>query len=545
MGLQNSKIMICKNVKLEKDYKDVLDYTEANMVTLCTTKAVASASDYSFIRKEKNTIQTSFAYSDALKCNYMAFQNTDYDSKWFFAFIDDVEYSNDGTARIKYTVDEFSTWYDYWNPQACFVEREHVNNDTIGYNTIPEGIEFGDYVINTTGKVTTTLDSNLYIAMGTTKLPSNTPGVTGYKMYGKVYSGVTYLMFQNTESATKFVKAIDSMGQDSSSLILNVCTVPMKMFWNQFGDITWYTGDLGSETGISFTPLPNMTTKTLDTVTFSSPSALDGYSPKNNKLLCYPYNVFHISNNAGIEGEFRYEDFTNLAPVFNVVGTFSPSCSIMCFPTNYKRDSYDNSGYKYGIPVAKYPQGSWNSDNYTNWLVQNGVNILGQRIDAPTSHAIAGSLQAFTGAVTKQYDSVGAGFGTMLGAVQEMYRASLTPNTVNGQINQGDLTCAIGKMSPTYYKMTIKQEYARMIDDFFSKFGYKINRLKLPNQVGRQNWNYVKIGVTENIGYSTNSNRSVPSASMEIINNIYRNGVTIWHSHDNLGNYSLSNNIVT
>ena len=98
MGLQNSKIIICKNIKLEKDYKDVINYTEQQMVTLCTTNAVAIDSTYSFIRSEKNVIKTSFSYEDALKCNYMAFQNPDYSNKWFFAFIDDVEYANDGTS---------------------------------------------------------------------------------------------------------------------------------------------------------------------------------------------------------------------------------------------------------------------------------------------------------------------------------------------------------------------------------------------------------------------------------------------------------------
>ena len=144
MGLQNSQIMICKNIRLEKSYKDVLNYTEQQMITLCQQNAVASANNYSFIRGERGYIKTSFSYNDALKCNYMAFQNTDYSNKWFFAFIDDVIYDNDGTARIRYTVDEFSTWFDYWEAEPCFVEREHVSDDTVGLHTIPEGLEFGD-----------------------------------------------------------------------------------------------------------------------------------------------------------------------------------------------------------------------------------------------------------------------------------------------------------------------------------------------------------------------------------------------------------------
>ena len=52
MGLQNSNIMICKNIKLDKSYKDVLNYTEQQMVSLCQANAVASANNYSFIRNK-------------------------------------------------------------------------------------------------------------------------------------------------------------------------------------------------------------------------------------------------------------------------------------------------------------------------------------------------------------------------------------------------------------------------------------------------------------------------------------------------------------
>jgi S-adenosylmethionine:tRNA ribosyltransferase-isomerase len=129
-------------------------------------------------------------------------------------------------------------------------------------------------------------------------------------------------------------------------------------------------------------------------------------------------------------------------------------------------------------------------------------------------------------------------------AVKEQYRASMIPNSIGGQVNSADVMYAYNKMSPTYYKMSIKEEYARIIDDWFSRFGYKINRVKVPNQSGRLYWNYVKIGSGENIGYSTNPTRSVPSSSMEVINNIYRSGVTIWHNHNNIGNYALNNTIV-
>ena len=88
-------------------------------------------------------------------------------------------------------------------------------------------------------------------------------------------------------------------------------------------------------------------------------------------------------------------------------------------------------------------------------------------------------------------------------------------------------------------KMRCKKEYLQIIDDYFSKFGYKINRVKIPNIIGRTNWNYIEIASTEEIGHG-----DVPSRAMEQINTACRNGTTIWHNHANLGNYSLDNSIV-
>lgn len=70
-------------------------------------------------------------------------------------------------------------------------------------------------------------------------------------------------------------------------------------------------------------------------------------------------------------------------------------------------------------------------------------------------------------------------------------------------------------------------------------FGYAVRHLESPNLTGRSNWNYVQIGNSEEIGYG-----DVPSKFMDIINSACRKGVTIWHSHTNLGNYALSNPIV-
>jgi hypothetical protein len=74
----------------------------------------------------------------------------------------------------------------------------------------------------------------------------------------------------------------------------------------------------------------------------------------------------------------------------------------------------------------------------------------------------------------------------------------------------------------------------------FHVSGYKTIRVVSPNLTGRTYWNYIEIGPHEEIGYG-----DVPTKYMEEINKACRTGVTIWHNHANIGNYTLNNTIVT
>ena len=85
--------------------------------------------------------------------------------------------------------------------------------------------------------------------------------------------------------------------------------------------------------------------------------------------------------------------------------------------------------------------------------------------------------------------------------------------------------------------LSIKSEYAKMIDDFFTMYGYKVNSVKIPNITGRSNWNYVKTIDSIIIG-------NVPQNDLQEIKNMFDDGVTLWHNTSTFLDYSQSNNIV-
>lgn len=191
------------------------------------------------------------------------------------------------------------------------------------------------------------------------------------------------------------------------------------------------------------------------------------------------------------------------------------------------------------IALGKYPSLSWSSDGFTNWMTQNAVN-LGVNV---VNTAVGSGLQIAGGIargnpipVVSGITSVATNTASMIG---DMFKASMGSNTAQGNANAGDVSFSQNLARFKVMHMRPKKEYLQIIDDYFTRYGYKVNRIKVPNITGRTYWNYVEIGASEDIGYG-----DVPSKFMEEINNACRKGITIWHNHANVGNYSLNNTIV-
>ena len=89
--------------------------------------------------------QAQFDYFDSLEkieidsCNYQRKDNVlmfpahidsiienNYDDKWFYAFIVNMEYENNGTTKIYLATDTWQTWCFDLDFKQSFVEREHI-----------------------------------------------------------------------------------------------------------------------------------------------------------------------------------------------------------------------------------------------------------------------------------------------------------------------------------------------------------------------------------------------------------------------------------
>ena len=263
--------------------------------------------------------------------------------------------------------------------------------------------------------------------------------------------------------------------------------------------------------------------------TISKPTSIDGYTPKNKKLLTFPYCYLNVSNNNGVTNSYLYELFKDNQAIFNIKGVPSVGGSIKCVPYQYKCGG-ENNNEDEGIMAGKYPTLSWSEDAYTNWLTQNAVN-LGLGLASNVISIVSGVASG---------NGIGIISGSMGIASQigQVYEHSLVPYTAKGNTNGGDINVCSNSQGFYFYQMSIRQEYTKIIDDYFTRYGYKINRILTPNITGRTYWNYVEIGGSESIGYG-----EIPQNFLNTINNACRRGVTIWHNHSNIGNYSLDNSL--
>ena len=538
MSNKNSRLILANNVKLDRNYNNICNISESNMISFLENNQVAQGIDFSFIRTD-NRILVPFNLTTCLSANYMAFQNPDYSNKWFFAWIDEVNYKNDKTTEIVYTIDHFTTWYSYIALQDCFVIREHVNDDSVGANTYPEGLETGEFICNShiiDDHLDNIVEDLVYILSSSVDLGSYINDPTSFdsdnpippskmRKYNGIISGTSYYPALTPIQVKNFLEGLTKCGQIDA--LNGIFMAPV-----------YSVGELQDDFSIQETNTPYTYTNSI-----SKQTTLNGYIPVNKKLLCYPFNYLLVSNNNGTGVIMNYEDFSTSSCNFTINIAVTPGCSIRMIPNNYKGITDSD---EYGINMGKLPICSYPVDMYTNWLTQNSLNIGGHTVTSDDinlatagTNAILGTIgNIASGNVGGSIGSAVNGAGNIANSLIAKKQHELIPPQARGNLNAGDVITSSNKNNFHFYKMSIKAEYARMLDDYFTRYGYTVNRLKKPNITGRTYFNYVQIDSNDLI-YTGN----IPKESIEVINNIFRKGTTVWHNLTNIGNYSLDNSI--
>ena len=546
----NSDVIICKGVPLDNSYEHTIYQSSlSSQYTLFYGYRKFTLAAQTYQRVNKNVIRVAITADKLYDCNYMMFRNTSYlntdnTAKWFYAFITEVNYINDNASEIVYEIDEMQTFYFDYTLGSCFVEREHTLTDGINDNFEPEDAVTGDYItlqqqdlmykwtesssasptmgiyvfyIPNETLVGAMIDSGGQVVIITTPKPAGTEGGgywgNGFYMPG-TYANIPLYGTATTATSSNLDALIAAIVENGGK-IYQIAVCPFNTH-----------------------PLYNYDYTMNELNYFADSSGAANYYPKNKKLFHYPFKKLLVLNSNGQQKEYKYELFSGTSgagfkqATFNISISRFPQAEAYIRPTAYSAITFAN-----GLTFNGFPTFCWSEDSFAAWWAQNGTSaIMGAVGSAITSIAamVAGGPIGL---------AAGVGLATQgaLGLPRQMISAMATPDTVNGSASSNITNVRLDRLGFTVYEMSIRPEIARTVDDYFSKYGYSINKLKTLNirtaAAGslRPQWNYVK---TANCCCK---GTALGAASQRKIEQIYNNGITFWMYAANVGNYDLDN----
>lgn len=504
-----TNLSICKNVALDNTYTDTMTFADATAQhTFFKSKEKYFFEQLSPIDIKNNIIRVNVNANNLYDCNYIIFQNSNWSAKYFYAFITDIEYIAPEVSQLTFEIDVIQSWYFDIKYGISYIDREHVNDDIAGHYTKPENLPLGEYVCS--GLEIPNLGKKGVITAEAGQLTSETEKTTN-----GIFSGLKYYCYEVSDDGS--IPALNDelltlQNEGKSENLVSMSMFPYDFFNRPIGDgsADWITK--GSFKNFEYTP---------------SHETLDGYTPKNRKLLTFPYSFLYCDNSQGGNCAFRWEFFGTSTIKFRIYGCISPQPELVLIPQNYA-GLVNNLDYR--LTLSNFPMCSWANDTYRAFLAQNATNLGIESLASMGQIALGGASLA-SGNVAGAMSVVG-GVGGLASVARTVEQAKIAPRQTHG--TQGSNTMySNGLFGFRFCKKTIRREYAKMIDDFFTKFGYNVDTLKTPNITGRASWNFVKTHSCEVSG-------NIPFNHIAKIKQIFNSGITFWHG-DYVGDYSRDN----
>lgn len=283
-----------------------------------------------------------------------------------------------------------------------------------------------------------------------------------------------------------------------------------------------------------------------------------------SRLYNYPYAFAMITDNLNEPIEVKYHLCKNNTSKVMVRNTISDRCSYGIFVENYKNDKDGMieamvSGDAHELPCSSSAYSQWiasNKSQMSESLRQVTQNSFLTKQQNNLGFGIS-SLNALSNTSLNPVSILGAGAniaGNMVNTSLANKRANLDvqqaiqskiaqtsdiisiPNTM---ISMGsDIYYGLdkGKKSLHLLRFGLHIEQYKKLGDFFAMFGYKQNKILLPNIRNRHYFNYIKTVGCNIEGYN------IPRTHLEELKSIFDNGVTVWHiDRDNVVVGDISN----
>lgn len=272
----------------------------------------------------------------------------------------------------------------------------------------------------------------------------------------------------------------------------------------------------------------------------SNPRKVERDRRFESKLLCFPYryNIFTDWRGAPalIKNEYISGDKITVKNTFGW-GFNNPQ---RFYIENYRKDP---EGRECSITQPIPMEQPVLSDAYYSYLLQNrnqiSANITNSSINTAmsmTGAALSGiggivggvATQNYAGAVSSGINAIFSGINAVnnheaMIRSQNAKQADIRnmPDTVKNP-NDCCFNLADGTQYVTIYRKKICCEFAEQLAQYWHMYGYRVNRLEVPNTKSRVRFNYVKTVGANIVG-------DMEQQYLHILRQIYDNGVTFWH----------------
>lgn len=387
----NSTIHLLENIPLTNAYIHTVDYSDRSVqLQDFLSYNVLTLDNYTYIRN--NSIKIEGQIKNLYAVNYMLFKNTNFENKWFYAFVTSVEYLNNETCIITYEIDIMQTYLFDFMAMPSYVERETVAHDELFASLTDEEIEIGEYMMKDYVHPDYFDSTRLFAIVGVSRKISDTDP-NAFEIHNNLLYGMptleTYYLFTTAAQFVDFYNHYASNGNTEDLL-------EMVMFPNHFINLDDFATDAKGfrylkSLDANNQPLsPRYAFLSLNRAV-KGQTAFQNYVPKNAKLYNSPFFKIVCTDLEGNSVEYSPEYFyTELNAQTGNPAASDPNKMyfMLTMPVNsipqpqVMPQFYKSKDYLYNRSYifigSAFGQMPLLTDTYAAWLAMNGSQLQNQ-----------------------------------------------------------------------------------------------------------------------------------------------------------------------
>lgn len=511
---QGTQVWLCK-VPLEPDnFNQIIFNNVHEQFLYFNSRSVKTFTDFTYQRqpvgdKIESIIKVDMNIEELYKCNYVAYQNSKFSGRYFYAFIKRLEYRGERVTYIHIQEDAFQNWQFELLYHSSFIERQTPYEDY--KNTLADDVAHGQLICNT--EYSFALSGMYFCFCSTDPFQDDVKDSEPYSFRVGNYNIPCWVLVWNEteyEDMTKTLQRISANGWGDR--ILSCVFVPCIPDTSKITTTTIHPSSIALDVKIALSAETEDLEKTiyLDT-TF--------YNPRMKKCKTYPYSKIVVTDlTSGQSIELPPEKFKNDICSFDMQPIISETPYYKIIPLEYENKDKDMNHTltvqsNASLPIA--------NNLYAKYMMNNGemndlskfTSIVGgiTQMAIPTPSRIVGGVTSMI-----------AGVGSV---VAKENQASKLGNNVT-PIKDGAMErICYGRNRVSIALYTMDEDHSRMAEEYWDKFGYPVRSydyIHIPENYGERT--YVKTIICNIDGLS------VPQDSLQAIKDMFDHGVNLYRS---------------